>query len=64
MENKYLKKKFREIEAEVAVAVGFACFGVLMFGHMNDSIIKERDKASDNIEKIVKQILKYYGTKI
>lgn len=61
MEDKYLKKKLREIEAEVAVAVGCACFGVLMFGRVTDSIIKERDKSSDNIEKIVKQILKHYG---
>ena len=57
-EEKYIIEKMRQIEGEVAIAVGVASFVGCMFGKCTDQVIKSRDDATRNIQKKVRQIIK------
>jgi purine nucleoside phosphorylase len=48
----------RKIEEEVAIAVGVANMIGVMEGKCTDNVIRARDSASDNIQKMVKRFIK------
>lgn len=54
---RYLTKKMKEIEAEIAIAVGAANIAGVMFGKCTDSVIEGRDAATKKVQKIVIQML-------
>jgi hypothetical protein len=55
---KYIDKKKKDIEGEVAIAVGVANMVGCMFGKCTDGVINARDEATRKIHKIVDQIIK------
>lgn len=59
--DKYYKRKMREIEAEIAVATAVNSMIACMFGKVTDGSIEARDEATKNVHKIVRQLLKRYG---
>lgn len=59
MKRGYLERKLKDIENEVAVAVGVANMVGVMFGVCNDSVIKARDEATAKIIKIVHKLIKH-----
>lgn len=56
--DKYIQKKLREIEGEIAVVSGVANMIGCMTGKCTDGVIEARDKGTARIEKIVYQIIK------
>lgn len=58
MKDDYLKRKFREIEEEVAIAVAVANMIGIMQGKCTDQVITTRDECARKIIAIVERILK------
>jgi hypothetical protein len=58
MHEKYIAKKLRDIENEICAAVGAANLTGIMQGKCTDNVIKWRDDCTNNVQKIVKQIIK------
>jgi len=58
---KYLERKMDEIETEVAAAVSAANMIGCLTAKCTDGVIKARDEATNNIQKIVRQIIKRFS---
>lgn len=55
---KYVKKKLRDIESWIAASVGAANMIGISERMCTDGVIRMRDEAYKNVEKIVRQIVK------
>ena len=58
MKEDYLGKKMKDIEEEVAVAVGVANMIGCVMGKCTEEVIQARDEATEKIQKIVRKLLK------